>query len=203
MNYSIEHVAKILRETRDKRGLSQRQLSTSSGVPQSHISKIESGAVDLRLSSLIELARTLDLELTLVPRQAVPAVQSVIRSSELPLAASGKETQLALKDLNRLQKTIAENLSHLNLSTSERAHLQRQLKELSHYSLSNNERETIRSASQTIKDYLKDTSNVNAIRQALSQVKELRNARAHGAAFHTLTPEPARPAYSLDEDENA
>jgi transcriptional regulator with XRE-family HTH domain len=203
MSYSTEHISRILRETREKRGLSQRQLSAASGVPQSHLSKIEKGAVDLRLSSLIELARTLDLELTLVPRQAVPAVQSIVRSSEPPSAASGKEAQLALKDLNRLQQTVASNLSRLNLPPSELTQLQRQIRQLPHYSLSNFERETIRAANQTLKEYFKDTNNVNAVRQALSQVKELHNALAHGAAHHTPHPEPARPAYSLDEDENA
>lgn len=50
-----------------ERGLA-RELSARSGVPQSHISKIESGSVDLRISSLIALARVLDLELLVAPK---------------------------------------------------------------------------------------------------------------------------------------
>ena len=46
----------------------------------SHVSKIENGAVDLRVSSLAELARALDLELTLVRRKTVPAVRSITRA---------------------------------------------------------------------------------------------------------------------------
>jgi predicted transcriptional regulator len=49
-------------------------------VPQSHISKIESGAVDLRVSSLIALARALDLELFVAPKKSTPAIKSIIRS---------------------------------------------------------------------------------------------------------------------------
>ena len=76
--YKFEHITDRIKDARKKKGLSQRELSERSGVPQSHISRIENGAVDLRLSSLIELARTLDMELLMIPRKAVPAVQSVV-----------------------------------------------------------------------------------------------------------------------------
>ena len=81
MDYTIDPVTGALKAARAAKGLSQRALSARSGVPQGHISKIESGAVDLRLSSLVALARVLDLELMLVPRRAVPAVRSIISRS--------------------------------------------------------------------------------------------------------------------------
>ena len=80
MSYATEDVVSTLRTAREAKGLSQRELSAKSGVPQGHISKIENGAVDLRVSSLIALARILDLELLLVPRKSVSAVQSIARS---------------------------------------------------------------------------------------------------------------------------
>ncbi|MBS0655040.1 MAG: helix-turn-helix transcriptional regulator [Verrucomicrobia bacterium] len=79
MKYSIQHIGAILKNARLEKGLSQRALSTRSGVPQSHISKIESGLVNLQTSSLIELARALDLELLLVPRVLVHTVQALQR----------------------------------------------------------------------------------------------------------------------------
>ena len=81
MAYAIEQVAQTLKAARQGKGLSQRALSKLAGVPQSHISRIENGVVDLRLSSLVEIARVLDLEVTLVPRKSVPAVQSIVRNS--------------------------------------------------------------------------------------------------------------------------
>ena len=81
MNYVTEQILDSLREARVRKGFSQRELSARSGVPQSHISKIESGGVDLRVSSLIALARVLDLELFVVPKKSVPAIKSIIRSS--------------------------------------------------------------------------------------------------------------------------
>ncbi len=71
-------LAKALMRSRRGKGLTQRELGVRLGLPQSHISLIEQGKVDLRLSSLIEMARVLDLEVALVPRQLVPAVRSLI-----------------------------------------------------------------------------------------------------------------------------
>jgi transcriptional regulator with XRE-family HTH domain len=82
MPYVLEGIGNSLKKARLDKGLSQRALSNAAGIPQSHISRIETGSVDLRLSSLIDLARTLDLELVLVPRSHVPAVRSLVRMGE-------------------------------------------------------------------------------------------------------------------------
>ena len=76
MPYATDEILQTLRGARELSGLSQRDLSARIGVPQSHISKIESGATDLRLSSLVEFARALDYELFLVPRKTLPAVEA-------------------------------------------------------------------------------------------------------------------------------
>lgn len=79
--HPINHqLAETLKAAREAKGLSQRALSQESGVPQSHISKIENGAVDLRVSSLVQLGRVLELELMLIPRKATPAVGAIVRS---------------------------------------------------------------------------------------------------------------------------
>ena len=80
MVYSTENMARELKAARLAKGLSQRALSERAGVPQSHISKIERGGVDLRHSSLVEIARALDLEVTLVPRKHLAAVRSITRT---------------------------------------------------------------------------------------------------------------------------
>ena len=83
MSYVTEQILESLREARVRKGFSQRELSARSGVPQSHISKIESGSVDLRISSLIALARVLDLELLVAPKKSVPAIKIGSRSFEV------------------------------------------------------------------------------------------------------------------------
>ena len=77
----IATLAKALRSAREQKGLTQRSLAERTGLPQSHVSKIESASVDLQTSSLIELARALDLELVLVPRSLIPAIQALQRHS--------------------------------------------------------------------------------------------------------------------------
>jgi transcriptional regulator with XRE-family HTH domain len=84
VTYAGQHIVAALKAAREKKELSQRALSTKAGVPQSHISRIERGAVDLQLSSLIELARVLDLEVMTVPRKLVPAVQAIVRAETAP-----------------------------------------------------------------------------------------------------------------------
>ncbi|SES80992.1 helix-turn-helix domain-containing protein [Thorsellia anophelis] len=80
MSYVIEEILESLREARIRKGYSQRELSARTGIPQSHISKIESGSVDVRVSSLIVIARVLDTELFLIPKKLVPALTSIVRS---------------------------------------------------------------------------------------------------------------------------
>lgn len=51
-------------------------------MPQAQISRIESGAVDLRLSTFLEMARLLDLEVVLTPRDAVSVVNALVRDAD-------------------------------------------------------------------------------------------------------------------------
>lgn len=83
MNYAVAGIAEQLKVARAKRKLSQRSLASKVGVPQSHISKIETGAVDLKLSSLLELSRALGLEVMVVPGRLVPSINALIQSAEL------------------------------------------------------------------------------------------------------------------------
>lgn len=83
MPEEVQALAERLREVRTYRQLSQRELSELSGVPQSQISRIEAGLVDLRASSLVALANALSLEVTLVPRQAMPALHALLHGGAL------------------------------------------------------------------------------------------------------------------------
>lgn len=67
-----------LRQARIAKKLSQAQLGQKMGLPQSHISSIESGKVDIRLSSFQEIAQLLDLEIKLVPRSLASVVEAII-----------------------------------------------------------------------------------------------------------------------------
>ena len=76
---AIEYLTKSLKLARQEKSLSQRALSLKTGIQQTQISRIESGQADLRVSTLVELARSLELEVVLIPRILLPAIDSIIQ----------------------------------------------------------------------------------------------------------------------------
>ena len=200
MIYATEHIASALRAARESKGLSQRELSAKSGVPQGHISKIENGAVDLRVSSLVALARVLDLELLLVHRKAVSAVNSIVRSSTQNTPPDGKTTRQIRKELARLQNAISQLPDEL-LSKGQLEQFQRQARELHHFRLSRSDIEAIRETSKTVQAFVKNPENLNAIRHALSQIRDRRNVPAQDRD-HGNDTDSIRPVYDLDEDDD-
>jgi len=64
---------------RHKRGWSQAELGRRVGLPQMHISGIETGKIAPRFDTLLDLVRVLGHDLLMVPRSLVPAVQALIR----------------------------------------------------------------------------------------------------------------------------
>jgi HTH-type transcriptional regulator/antitoxin HipB len=89
MNKIIEALAQARKQQR----LSQAVLGQKLGMPQSHISKIEKGDVDLRLSSLVDMARLLGLELMLVPKAYAPIIQHMTTHTGV------QEEELSLPEL--------------------------------------------------------------------------------------------------------
>jgi len=73
-----------IKDARAKRGWGQRELGAQVGLQQPHISAIESGLVVPRFDTLLDLVRVLNMDLLLVPRALVPAVQSLIRAQQEP-----------------------------------------------------------------------------------------------------------------------
>ena len=74
-----EDMRRALKDAREKRGWTQRDLASRVGLTQTHISGIESGKIVPRYDTLLELVRILDHDLLMVPRALVPVVQSLIR----------------------------------------------------------------------------------------------------------------------------
>jgi len=67
-----------LRDARRTLGLSQASLAKRLRMTQAQVSDIEKGKVTPRLTSAIELARALDMELILVPRNRLPIIDAVL-----------------------------------------------------------------------------------------------------------------------------
>ena len=66
-----------LRQSRETKGLTQSEMGVRIGQPQSAVSRIERGG-DLRVSTLLEMARVLELEPMLVPKHLIPAAKALV-----------------------------------------------------------------------------------------------------------------------------
>ena len=219
MAYLVENIAQELKAARNKKGLSQRELGAKVGVPQSHISKIENGAVDLKTSSLIELARALDLELMLVPRALIPAVQGLQRGlTSRERSPSQTLVESVAKDLERTRKA-AQQLTRFFPDARELQELANTIKDLQNRRLAASPAEQIRKLLEQIEapiqaiksmqkaqdpiepitsdqEFLKSVSQINRVTRDL---RHLRNALAHGLS---PSPQVPLPVYRLDEDDN-
>lgn len=200
MTYATEHIARTLRNAREARGLSQRALSVKAGIAQGHISKIENGTVDLRLSSLVELARVLDLELELVPRKAVPAVHAVVQQSDERTLASAQAWRRTLNEYKRLQD-VASRATRARPTVVELGQIQQQVRELRHFPIPGDRLDVIRDAAAALKAFHENTAGLDALQNVLVQLRDLRNALAH-ALPTSHDDERMRPAYSLDDDDH-
>jgi transcriptional regulator with XRE-family HTH domain len=87
-------------KARQKRGWSQAELGQRVGLPQMHISAIETGKVVPRFDTLLELVRVLDYDLLLVPRDLVPVVQSLTRDRRAHGLEEAEERPLYAPDDN-------------------------------------------------------------------------------------------------------
>ncbi|TCK99480.1 helix-turn-helix protein [Shimia isoporae] len=193
MSYESEKLAATLKAAREKKGLSQRALSARAGVPQSHISKIENGAVNLTVSSLTAIANALDLELALVPRKAAPAVRTITRSvSDTP-----KATPETRKEIIRIANQLA-HIGSLKIDSPAFENLQRQFREMRQFENLIRNTDTLRSIREALKA-VEDAGGVAALQDASRQMNRFRNTLAHGMADEDRTRLP-RPAYRLDGD---
>ena len=189
MNYGIENLAIRLRTARERKGLGQRALSERSGIPQPQISRIEKGLVDLRLSSFLAISHSLDYEVVLVPRKALPATQSIINSTENTQFINPRVRH----ELDQLTRSIQSALKHLQEPVPNNP--LRPLYELWSF-IQIIDLESIKNIRKSWKTAEK-TGSVEALQQVEKQLSTLRNKLAHPQEIERYV-EP-RPMYSLDD----
>ena len=76
-----ENISRELKAARLRRGWSQAEVGNRAGLPQTHISGIETGRIVPRFDTLLDLVRVLGMDLVLVPQSLVPAVNALVRDS--------------------------------------------------------------------------------------------------------------------------
>lgn len=187
-------IIETLRNVRQTKGLSQKELSNRAGIPQSHLSKIESGTVDIQLSSLVQIARALDLELKLVPRKALSAVESIVQTTN---GFPRDRTEQALSEIRKANKWV-EELSHTPLPERTQHDLQKVALVLTRLRNLNFDTDSFVRLKEQLQGINHITEGVKA-QQLIKRLTTLRNELAHRTH---LSQDEQRPAYSLEDDEN-
>lgn len=195
MKYTNEAIAKALRTARKQKGLSQRTLSEQSGTTQSQISRFENGALDARLSTVLDVARVLDLELMLVPKKWVPAVRSIIRSPQREQGRGVSRHRLR-KELEAIRK-IANQLPVVSPSHGpEHQRIQRYVDELRRL-LPTTTIEDLREVRRAL-DAVSRGGDKATLGNVLADLQAIRNRTIH-RSLEAQENEAERPAYELDD----
>lgn len=198
MGYETDAIAVSLKEARASKGLTQRDLSVKADVPQAQISRIEAGTVDPRTTTLIALAHALDMELALVPRKAMPAVKSISRQS---VGHSAKNNSLTSKELNRISDTL--RALQVEMPALEGlGQLQKSFADLQRFRPQTIEPDILRNLRKTIDQIQVPTRSLEAVMRSQEAMKALRNQLAR-APIASKPDNRQKPAYSLDEDDDA
>lgn len=217
MNYSVEHITKAIKAARKEKRMSQRALGAKTGVPQSHISRIENGAVDIKTSSLIEFARALDMELMLVPRILVPAIQGILRgAAKKSVSASGNVIENTAREFKKALKSVRQVARFLP-KADELKRLTSTLRDMEQLRIPVSEFEKamylvkqIDEPLKAIKEIQQDQGTISGgqkiLLEQLAQIdrstrhlRYLRNAIVHGLSDQGSIPIPV---YRLDKDED-
>lgn len=193
MDEHTVEIARALREARQAAGMSQRALAALVNLPQSHISKIETGAVDAQISTIVEIARVLGFDLRLVPRQGLAAVDSLVRQFTPADALSSQARHLA-------QKLESQAAPFDHVETSTRARAIDALRSFGLLALSSSEANELRHLLKRLDIAGAPSSAKMNIEQSLRKLIEIRNRSVHGTARPVRD---AKPAYTLEEDDDA
>jgi transcriptional regulator with XRE-family HTH domain len=203
----LKLIAEQIKAAREGKGLSQRALAERVGIPQGHISRIENANVDLQASSLIQIARALDLELMLIPRNALPAIEALRRRrpiDETP-AASRNRTRLnsfrvqvvrlarrfpQIAVLKRLMQTILELRElPLELPTKQSYQFLVTMEEIGR---------VMRELSSQPASAPPSPAFIKEVETLERELRNIRNAIVYGQVAPSVTPTPA---YTLDDNE--
>jgi transcriptional regulator with XRE-family HTH domain len=207
MDKSAEKLSPIitaLTAARHRAGLSQRALADKVGFAQSHLSKIERGAVDPQISSLLEIARVLGLELSLVPTPLMPALRSLIREAipnpqALPSSLDQELTRLArraralMKYLPNLKVLpgIARAADELRIARPDEAS----------YAEARSSIEAAHAILYSLRKLSRGQPTTEAVRNAAEPLEPIRQTlrRIRNAWTHRDAHSSQSPAYRLDE----
>lgn len=194
MGYKSEDLIQEIRDRRTDAGVSQRALSVRSGLTQGHISQIETGTLEPGLSSLIDMARALDLEVVLVPKKFLPAVQGVLRQTQAePLSPEAGDA--ALREIARGERLVIKQ-KQLYGSSADLDRIADSLRFLRQVPLRKPDIQIVTNAINKLRRYQASPQSKNTVAGIASDLQQLRNRVAHSPS------EAPRSAYAIDDGDD-
>jgi len=196
MSYKTEHITRQIRAAREAVKMSQRELSARSGLTQSHISQIERGTMEPGLSSLVDVARALDLEIVLAPKKLMPAIRNILESASV---TSDTLTSDQRKLVGRLDRWLVQVRDRFAIA-SEADTVRDSLALLRHLPLSADELNRLKDATERLDRWQADPPTRKELSEFAHAVRQLRNSAVHRDRDDAVP----RSAYALEEeDDNA
>lgn len=192
-----EKSAYLVRETREARealSMSQRALSERTGQTQSHISQIESGKMEPGLSSFIDMARALGLEVMLVPKKLVPGVRAIVAShtNAIPQTRADQPRDKSFDRADRLLKKMQNAFG----TSVDFKRVEDALHLLQRVPLIDRDKHLVQSQIDLLERH-QASPDVSAILSDVAQrLQRLRNRIAHGGNAGP------KPAYTLDDEDD-
>ncbi|WP_430648697.1 helix-turn-helix domain-containing protein [Bradyrhizobium neotropicale] len=171
--------------------MSQRALAVRSGLTQAHISQIETGRLEPGLSSFIQMARALDLEVVLVPKKLLPAVEGMLRSTTPEFLAEEGQSALFAKGERLLAK-----LKKLQGGSAALDRIAEYFRFLKQVRLSKDDVALVEDSIKILRHIRADPQLRAELDNIAGLLQVVRNRIAHPT-------EAPRPAYALDEDHDA
>ncbi|UPK00072.1 helix-turn-helix transcriptional regulator [Bradyrhizobium sp. 172] len=190
MSYPSEELVRTVQAKRTQERISQRALAVRSGLTQAHISQIETGRVEPGLSSFIQMVRALELEVVLVPKKLLPAVEGILRSNFNEFSLEEGPSNLFVK-----AERIVSGQRKRYGSSAALDRIAEYLRFLKQVHLSKADLNLVQDVVDTLRGYRAEPIPNPVLENSAGVLQGLRNRIAHPV-------EAPRPAYALDEEDD-
>ncbi len=194
MRYKSEDLIREIRDRRTDAGISQRALAARSGLTQAHISQIETGTLEPGLSSFIDMARALDLEIMLVPKKFLPAVQGILRQTSTE-QSTPQDGEAALREIGRGERLVIKQ-KQLYGSSADLDRIADALRFFRHAPLRKPDLQIVTGAINKLRRYQASPQSKDIVAAIATDLQQLRNRVVHSPS------EAPRPAYAIDDEDD-
>jgi len=194
VGYKSEDLIREIRDRRTDAGISQRALAARSGLTQAHISQIETGTLEPGLSSFIDMARALDLEIMLVPKKFLPAVQGILRQTSTE-QSTPQDGEAALREIGRGERLVIKQ-KQLYGSSADLDRIADALRFLRHAPLRKPDLQIVTGAINKLRRYQASPQSKDIVAAIATDLQQLRNRVVHSPS------EAPRPAYAIDDEDD-